>query len=99
MTISELGSLGEFIGSLAVLVTLIYLSIQVRLSRAESAAAAIKERGSAMREVMLFQISDDRLGEALSKSQIALGGDTFVRPVPALLAAGLSNLEAHKLQQ
>ena len=30
MTISELGSLGEFIGSIAVLITLIYLAVQVR---------------------------------------------------------------------
>ena len=30
MTISELGSLGELIGSIAVLVTLIYLAVQVR---------------------------------------------------------------------
>ena len=30
MTISELGSLGEFVGSLAVVVTLIYLTTQLR---------------------------------------------------------------------
>ena len=33
MTIGELGSLGEFVGSMAVLVTLIYLAIQTRISR------------------------------------------------------------------
>ena len=32
MTVFELGALGEFIGSLAVLVTLVYLAIQVRQS-------------------------------------------------------------------
>ena len=30
MTIFELGALGEFIGSLAVLITLIYLAVQIR---------------------------------------------------------------------
>jgi len=30
MTIQELGALGEFVGSIAVLITLIYLSVQVR---------------------------------------------------------------------
>jgi hypothetical protein len=45
VTISELGSLGEFIGSIAVLVTLVYLAIQVRLARAQSAAIEIKDRG------------------------------------------------------
>ena len=33
MTIAELGSLGELIGAIAVLATLIYLSIQTRLTR------------------------------------------------------------------
>ncbi len=33
MTISELGSLGEFVGSIAVLITLIYLVLQIRQSR------------------------------------------------------------------
>ena len=30
MTIAELGSIGEFVGSIAVLVTLIYLATQIR---------------------------------------------------------------------
>jgi hypothetical protein len=33
MTISELGSLGEFISSIAVIITLIYLAIQIRQSK------------------------------------------------------------------
>ena len=33
MTIAELGSFGEFVGAIAVLATLIYLSIQTRLTR------------------------------------------------------------------
>jgi hypothetical protein len=33
MTISELGALGEFIGAIAVLFTIIYLAVQVRHSR------------------------------------------------------------------
>ena len=33
MTIMELGALGEFVGSIAVLVTLLYLAVQVRHSR------------------------------------------------------------------
>ncbi len=39
MTISELGSLGELVVSIAVLVTLVYFSIQIRLVRTENAAA------------------------------------------------------------
>ena len=33
MTIAELGSVGELVGAIAVLATLIYLSIQTRLTR------------------------------------------------------------------
>jgi hypothetical protein len=33
MTLSELGALGEFVGGIAVLVTLIYLAVQIRQSR------------------------------------------------------------------
>ncbi len=36
MTIAELGSLGEFIGSIAVFVTLMYLALQVRQSNISS---------------------------------------------------------------
>ena len=38
MTISELGSLGELIASIAVLVTLVYLSIQIRQANAHARA-------------------------------------------------------------
>ena len=33
MTIQELGSLGEFVGAIAVMVTLVYLAVQTRLTR------------------------------------------------------------------
>ena len=33
MTISELGAVGEFVGSIAVLITLVYLAIQVRQTK------------------------------------------------------------------
>ena len=52
MTISESGSIGELIGSIAVLVTAIHLAIQVHMAPAEGAAATIKDRGSAMRDVI-----------------------------------------------
>jgi hypothetical protein len=86
-------------GSIVVLVTLIYLSIQVRMARKESAAASIRERGSAMREVMLLQVSDDVLGGAFVKAGDALESAGIAPPMPILLEAGLSPLEVHKLQQ
>ena len=35
MTIMELGAIGEFIGSIAVLATLVYLALQVRKNTAQ----------------------------------------------------------------
>ena len=47
MYIMELGAIGEFVGAIAVLVTLIYLAMQVRqsnrLAKAESARAATRD--------------------------------------------------------
>jgi hypothetical protein len=40
MTIEQLGSLGEFLGSIAVLVTLIYLAIQIRQNTRQARAAS-----------------------------------------------------------
>ena len=40
MTVQELGSLGEFVSAIAVLATLVYLSIQTRLTRKASQETA-----------------------------------------------------------
>ena len=47
MTIEDLGNIGEFVGSIAVLVTLVYLAIQVRQSteQARDNAADIRQTG------------------------------------------------------
>jgi hypothetical protein len=99
VTISELGSLGEFISSIAVLTTLIYLSIQVRQARAESTASSIKDRGSAMRDTMLTGLTDDVLSQAMVKASTVFRSHSFEPPLPVLLEAGLSEIEAHKIQQ
>jgi hypothetical protein len=97
MTISELGSLGEFIGSVAVLVTLIYLAIQVRLVRSESARSAMVDRGQAVRETMSMIVTDDTLARGMMNASQAVGG-SYAPPLPKLLKAGLTDLEAFKVQ-
>ena len=61
MTISEFGSLGEFLGSIAVLITLVYLAIQLRQSarsaRAESINTALS--GHAIRVAQLTATPED----------------------------------------
>lgn len=41
MSIAELGSIGEFVGSVAILVTLVYLAIQTTLTRREMSSTAL----------------------------------------------------------
>ena len=50
MTISDLGSLGEFVSSFAVLITLVYLAVQTRQARTATQASVVWERARASRE-------------------------------------------------
>lgn len=57
MTISELGSLGEFVGAIGVVITLIYLAFQIRQNTDQlkqnasmAKAAAVKNSNSALRQ-------------------------------------------------
>lgn len=97
MTISELGSLGEFVSSIAVLVTLVYLAIQVRLARAESARSALVDRGKAVREVMAMVARDESLARGMMSATRTVGA-TYAPPLPELVDAGLSDLEAFRVQ-
>ena len=73
-TIQMLGSLGEFLGSIAVLATLIYLTIQVRHARLESAATAMLQRTSHVLAVTGGSTTSDSLAEALTLAYAHYGG-------------------------
>ena len=98
MTISELGSLGELIGSVAILATLVYLAIQTRLARSESAAADARNYGASIRELQLILVSDESLTEAHMKATRAFGGLGVFAEMPVLQEAGLSDVQQFKLQ-
>jgi hypothetical protein len=93
MGIVELGALGEFVGSIAVLATLIYLSFQVREARAESRASLLRARNDAARSLFLSEASNHELVTALVKGERALGTE---RAMDAALVkhAGLTREEA-----
>lgn len=59
MTIAELGSLGEFVGSVAVLVTLIYLAIQVRQNSKITRMQMIQDAASSQQLVIMRAMDDD----------------------------------------
>ena len=75
MDLTQLANLGEFIGGVAVLVTLIYLAVQVRQSAAAQRAAALVTAGDAMRSnIVAFStfrqmVADESIGELWAKAQ------------------------------
>jgi hypothetical protein len=93
MGIVELGALGEFVGSIAVLATLIYLSFQVREARAESRSTLLHRRNDAARSLWLGEASNPELVAALVKGENALGTE---RAMDTALVehAGLTREEA-----
>jgi len=64
VSITELGSIGEFVSGLAVLITLIYLAVQVRQTRKVVMAQAYHSRSEALQDLSM------RVAESESLSQI-----------------------------
>ena len=97
MTVAELGSIGEFLGSIAVLVTLVYVSIQVRYARSEARRAAQTARVQAVRENWLSRAQNPELLDAMIKAEQSLGGVFLEQPFVRELVenGGLSYREAY----
>jgi len=74
MTILELGALGEFLGSIAVLATLVYLSMQIRhntRSMDESKKLALAQtyqmRSDALQTMLVQAADSEHIGPIISK--------------------------------
>jgi len=92
----ELGALGEFLGVFALVATLIYLSIQVRHARNESANAVLQARTTGTRELFMGLATSDGLSAAMTKAMEATGSS--VHPFEAeLIARGLDHQEAQRV--
>ena len=96
MSIMELGTLGEFFGVFALVATLIYLSIQVRQARNESANVLHEARAAGIRELHMGVATSDGLAAAMTKAMEATGG--YIQPFnAALIERGLDYQEAHRV--
>lgn len=97
MTIAELGSIGEFVGSLAVLATLIYLAIQVRHARSEARRTAQVARAHGVRQNWLNRAQNPELLDAMIKAEQSLGAVFLEQPFVRDLVenGGLSYREAY----
>ena len=69
MTISELGAIGEFLGSIAVLITLIYLAVQVR-QNTRHVKAQMGHDGWLSVAGMDLAVLGDNAGETLAKAEL-----------------------------
>ncbi len=70
MTIQDLGALGELLGSVAVLATLIYLALQTRQNSAAIAAQLDAARLSAVQEINLAAATSPELLETLNGDRV-----------------------------
>jgi hypothetical protein len=70
MTIQDLGALGELLGSVAVLVTLIYLAFQTRQNTMAISAQLDAARISAVQGINLAAATSTELLEALNEDRI-----------------------------
>ena len=61
------GAIAEFLGAIAVLLTLVYLSLQVRHTRDDIRRSIQQSRATAFRELMLEQTRNSDLQEAMLK--------------------------------
>ncbi len=71
LTIQDLGALGEFLGSIAVLATLIYLALQTRQNTMAIGAQLDAALIAANQSTFLSAATSDELGEALREDYAA----------------------------
>ncbi len=95
MSIMELGALGEFFGVFALVATLIYLSIQVRHAKNESANAVREARATGVRELSMGVATSDGLSAAMAK---AIEATSSPHPFEAeMMSRGLDRQEAYRV--
>ena len=70
MNWEEVGAVGQVLGSIAVLVTLVYLSIEVRHARQEMRRSIALGRATSGRELCLSRVTSERLCALRAKSRI-----------------------------
>lgn len=88
-----LGSIGELVSAIAVLVTLVYLSIQVRNTKAELRRGFLQNRDNSIRELLLEPARNPDVRRAMTKAR-AHTGDSMPFQEAFKTAGGLTDDEA-----
>ena len=97
MSIMELGALGEFIASMVVLVTLVYLTAQVKQTKELSQHAALESRNTNMRELQLALAVSDHLAPIQAQARQAFAVEES-RLAAALIERGLTLEQAIRFE-
>lgn len=93
MSWDAIGAIGEWLGALAVFVTLVYLAIQVRHARSEARRALSHDRGEALRSVLSRQF-DERVNRVSVAAEAALGAQQSAFVTALQEETGLSEQDA-----
>ena len=95
MTLQDWGALGELLGGLAVLITLVYLARQIRQNTAMITAQAVQASVDATQRVLLFRAEHPELRAILRKARGAEELDSDETEVLAsYLQASFMNFQA-----
>jgi hypothetical protein len=68
MTIMELGALGEFVGSIGVIATLVYLAIQIRQNSMATKAQAVQSTSDKMIDISLAMSADASYADLFNRA-------------------------------
>jgi len=77
MDIQDLGAIGEFISSVAIVITLIFLTMETRHARNATQQGNRQARHQIRTDISLSLAVNPQLSELLAKSAEHLGGDPF----------------------
>ena len=83
MNIQDLGALGEFISSFAVLATLIYVAVQLRETRSALMAQAYQARSDTQQDVLVRIAENEELASLLARTH-PFRGDFDLEAIDAL---------------
>ena len=67
MTIQDWGAIGEIVGAVGIVVTLVYLAQQIRFARLASVDTTRQHRVAGIREITNLVLTDPRVGRAWNK--------------------------------
>jgi hypothetical protein len=96
LTLQELANIGEFVGGIAVIISLLYLAVQIRQNTKAVQSASYHQAAEQTWSALLAVAQDQSLGEAVSGvaagREISAADQTRVAAMDASLLFGFENM-------